>query len=290
MRRALPVVLALLLVLAGCSGLGGQSADPTTTGDETTAPNATERPTDTTTETTQLASAEAVRADTLAALDAVETYRVTANQTSRVSGNVQRTVHVNSTGVFDRTAREARLDQSQQGAGVSVDSVSYLVDQTLYQRSPTLARQYDSNWVAIDASENYSRFWDQYDTLTRQRELLNVSSVSLDGTETVDGQEAYVLEAEATDEQFERLGVNVTRQGLDVSNVSATFYVDVETNRLVASTTNIDARQTLNGQTVAIEQRLDLRFDDYDAPVSIDLPSEAEETAVSIGNQTSVGA
>ena len=291
MRRALPVVLAVLVVLAGCSGLGGQSEDPTTTGDETTTvSNATQRTAqETTTPAGQSASAEAVKADTLAALDAVETYRVTANQTSRITGNVERTIVANTTAAFDRADREARIDQTQRGAGTSATTTSYIVDRTLYRHSPSFSREYDSNWVAVNLSENYSEAWEQYDTLTRQRELLNVSSVTLDGTATVAGQQVYVLRAGPTAEQFAQLGANLTRQGLNVSNVSATFYVDRETNRLAASTTRLDATQTSFGQTVSISQEIDLRFSDYDASVSITLPQEAEETAVHVGNRTTTG-
>jgi len=284
MRRTLPVAVALLLVLAGCSGLGTQDTNTTTlesTGNAATtdAPGAADS-----------ANASAVKADTLAALDAVETYRVTTNQTSRLSGNVQRTVVTTTTGQFDRAAREARLNQSQDAGVQSVTSQLYLVNETLYQRSPQFARQYDSNWVAIDLSENFSAAWDGFDTLSRQQALLNVSSVTLDGTTTVDGQRTYVLRLRPDPERYEELGLNTTGQTLDVSNVSATYYVSTETDRLVASTTRLNATQTVNGQSLTIDQTIELRFEEYGQPVTVRLPDEARETAVPIGNLSGGGA
>lgn len=284
MRRLLPVAVALLLVLAGCSGLGTQ--DTTTTApDPTGNATATDAP-----GTADGANASAVKADTLAALDDVETYRVSTNQTSRLSGNVQQTVVTTTTGVFDRTAREARLNQSQDAGVQSVTSQLYLVDETLYQRSPQFARQYDSNWVAIDLSENFSAAWDGFDTLSRQQALLNASSVTLDGTTTVDGQQAYVLRLRPDAERYEELGSNTTGQTLDVSNVSATYYVSTETDRLVASTTRLNATQTVSGRSLTIDQTIELRFDEYGQPVTVRLPDEARETAVPIGNLSGGGA
>ena len=296
MRRSLPLI-ALLVVLAGCSGLGGQSpgttvapTDGATTngsGTSTGAPPATDGSPTTGAGAGEVGAAD-LKADTLAALADVEHYRLEANQTSRLGGNIGRTVVATSTGRFDRVDREANVTQRQEAGGVTTTVRTYVVNDTLYQRRPAFAQRYDSNWVATDLADA-DRSWDAFDTLSRQRDLLNISEVTLDGTTTVDGEEVYVLRAEPDVDAYENLSVSITGLNPNVSSLSATFYVDTETSLLVASTTELDATQTVNGRTVDVEQRADLRFEGYGEPVDVTLPEEARETAVRLGNATTTG-
>ncbi|WP_254537218.1 DUF7537 family lipoprotein [Halomarina litorea] len=280
MRRLLPALVALLVLTAGCSGLlpGGSDGPPT---------NGTATGTGTPTDGSEL------RADTLAAMDAVETYRVEANVSTRYSGTLDQTVSGTSEGRFDRTARVAYLNQTQSALGQSYVVETYYVNDTVYQRSESYVLQYDSEWIRLPAAENASEQWSRFDTLTRQRALLNASNVTLDGTRTVNGTEVYVLRAQVDRSRLDELGFTagpIEQGGLNVTSLNATFYVSTETNRPVRSVTNLTGRTTVqagdNRRTVRIQQRIDLDFGGYGTPVTVTLPEEAA-TAVPLGTGAS---
>ena len=232
----------------------------------------------------ELPSAATVRTETLAAIDAVDTYRVVVNQTTRLSGNVNRTTNAVSNGTFDRDAREASLTVTQSALGRTVATERYLVNGTLYERNPQYVQQYDSAWIRAEVPDNGSAFRDSFDTLSRQRAILNASTVTLAGTETVDGTTTYRLKASPNATQLTGAAGSVQRSSLDIANVSATYWLDAETGLPVRSTIELAGQQTAQGQTFGIDQRLRLDFDGYGMPVSITLPSAAEGAVSVTGN------
>lgn len=278
MRRLLPVLLAVLVLTAGCNGLlpGGSDGPPAngTDGDGNVTDGA------------------AVKAETLAAIDAVETYRIEANVSTTYTGTLDQTVTGTSEGRFNRTAQEAYLNQTQSAQGQSYVVETYYVNDTLYQRSNAYVLQFDSEWVRYPTAANTSVQWSRFDTLTRQRAVLDVSNVTLAGTETVNGTEAYVLRADADLSRLGELGytVGAAQQGqLNVTGLNVTYYVDTETYRPLRSVTTLTGRTTVQAQNndriLRIQQRIELDFGGYGRPVTVTLP-EAASTAVPIGNAT----
>ena len=237
----------------------------------------------------ELPSAATVRTETLAAIDAVDTYRVVVNQTTRLSGNVNRTTNAVSNGTFDRDAREASLTVTQSALGRTVTTERYLVNGTLYERNPQYVQQYDSAWIKAEVPDDGSAFRDSFDTLSRQRAILNASTVTLAGTETVDGTTTYRLKASPNATQLTGAAGSVQRSNLDVANVSATYWLDAETGLPVRSTIELAGQQTAQGQTFGIDQRLRLDFDGYGTPVSITLPPAAEGAVSVTGNASANG-
>lgn len=294
-RTALATLAVALVLLAGC---GGGPADGTTTATTELSATTDDQPTTTETaaqETTATlrsvdADAEAVREDVLAALDAVETYRVNATfHRTQTANGVTRNVTVESQSVFDRSARELRTRETTTGAGQSVSSTTYLVNGTLYQRSPQFVQAYSSQWVRVPV-ENVSERWRMLDTVTRQRWALSNASVSVLGGRTVDSTEAYVLEVDVDEAAYNRLLENrLAQPGANVSvNVSEArfrYTVAADSGRLIESTGTVQSTLTGQGQSVALEERFTLRFHGYGDPVSVTLP-EAADTAVDIGNET----
>ena len=237
----------------------------------------------------ELPSAATVRTEALAAINAVDTYRVVVNQTTRLSGNVNRTTNAVSNGTFDRDAREASLTVTQSALGRTVTTERYLVNGTLYERNPQYVQQYDSAWIKAEVPDDGSAFRDSFDTLSRQRAILNASTVTLAGTETVDGTTTYRLKASPNATQLTGAAGSVQRSNLDVANVSATYWLDAETGLPVRSTIELAGQQTAQGQTFGIDQRLRFDFDGYGTPVSITLPPAAEGAVSVTGNASANG-
>ncbi|NHN60622.1 MULTISPECIES: LppX_LprAFG lipoprotein [Halorussus] len=280
-RTLVALLLASLVVLAGCSGSG---TDPATTTDATTVdPTTTGSAEADGPSTATSADAAAVKRAAVSAMADVETYRIDANIVTLISSNnVERRTVTNSTGAVDRTERELRINRTARVAGRSNSVSTYVVNRTLYQRSPQLTRAFSSKWVQRNLSGNFSQRWSSLDTLTRQRELLNISDVELVGRETVDGTAAYVLEATPDAERYANLSANVsTRSVGTVENVSVTYWIAEDSHLPVRSNTTINSTVSVRGRQMDLHQELTLRFSGYGDDVSVRLPPAAE-TAVSL--------
>lgn len=276
--RAAAVAVAALVVLAGCGALGGgDGGDPVTT--TPAVGNGTAIPGD--------ADAATVKQHALAAMRNTSAYTLDATvaRTVTQSGRTQ-TITVNSTGEFDRGARALRLNQTVSSRlGQRVSSATYLVDGTLYARSPQNEQQHGSAWIRQDLSDP-ERVWNQTDTLYRQQALLAAANVTLAGSETVSGVETRVLDLDVSSETYAELvsrsgfgGANVT-----VTNASFTLYVAESSGQLVRATGTVASEvATASGRTTVSEE-LRLRFG-YGS-VSVDLPAAARD-APRVGTTTS---
>lgn len=292
-RTALTVAVLLLVVLAGCSSGGpatttdaGQTEATTTAA---TSPTATGAPTTATVTVTEAdVDASRVQQDAVAAMGAVDAYRMTGLVERRTAGDgVNRSVSIRSRAAFDRTARRMQVNQSISGPAGTAEVSAYLVDRSLYQRSDVFVPQYGTEWVFRDVSANFSRVWRSQDTMTRQRALLeNGTPVSVVRT-ALDGTDAYALRIDADESA---LNDDLTRRLGSASNVTitdASFVVWVATDdaRPLFSRTVVNSTATLQGGSVTVGQVLTVNYDTRDVPVSISLPPGADD-AVSLANAT----
>jgi hypothetical protein len=195
MRRVCLVALALLLILSGCNALDFQRSSDST---------ATQPAADAQSQTVADINATGIQSQTIAAMNAVETYHIDVNRTIRVSRTTKRAINftgnrqmtnytryqfVNTTvdGVIGRQERKAHLSMNQSTLSRTTAYDQYLVNRTLYRHSPSYTRFYGSQWIKTNVTR-FSRIWDQFDVLTRQQKILNVSAVTLNGTETMASQ------------------------------------------------------------------------------------------------------
>ena len=259
-RRALALIALLgMVVLAGCSG------------------GAT---------TTEAVDGSQAQSDTLAAMDGVESYHVTTNTTIVQSANnrTQRQA-IDSLGAFDRADQRMQINQTVSVSGMTQRASVYFLNGSIYEYNPAYASQYGSEWVTAEVNDT---FLDQQDTLARQRAFLANASVTMAGTETIDGTETRVLEAdvdeEATSEAImARLGSGSGVE-YDVTNVDQRLWVDPETDRPARTTVSINATVTQAGQTVDLTMDIELAFE-YNRTVTVSLP-ESADSAISLDNET----
>ncbi len=237
--------------------------------------------------TTEKVDGSQAQSETLAAMDAVESYHVTSNTTivQTVNNRTQRQT-IESDGAFDRADQRLQINQTVSVSGMAQQASVYVLNESLYEYSPAYASQYGSEWVTVEIGDS---FFDQQDTLSRQRAFLTNASVTTGGTETVDGTETRLLEADVdedatSDQIMARLGAGSGVE-YDVTNVEQRLWVDPDTDRPVKSTVSMNATVTQAGQTADLTMDIELAFE-YDRDVSVSLP-EAADSAVSLGNKTS---
>jgi hypothetical protein len=287
-RASLAVALALAVLVAGCAGApGGETAtttddEPTTTADGTTETTATagDDVDGTTTDASVDVDADALAAAGASSLATVEGVVVRGNLTRTVrTASGATTVEATFTERDDVTDRELAINQTVRANGQTIETATYLVNETFYQRSPAFERQYGSEWVRAPADGQ----WTNASSTAVLKRLLNASAASAVERTTVDGANAVVLALDVNRSELAALsGFPVDE---DLNELSGTVTVDADTGRVYASTVRIN-RTTTNsyGQAVTIVTAISREFETY-GPVTVDLPPGADEATPINGTQ-----
>ncbi|WP_256296302.1 hypothetical protein [Haloarchaeobius salinus] len=292
--KALLLVVVLLAtpVLAGCADQGDGRPATTAPADGTSTEASTDDVTTAPTDDGESAFSDAeereIRQSALTALRGVSDVQLEGVLDQTVS---TATASQSTSSTFDITidAAQRRLvvDQTVQSQGRTVNQSTYLLNDSLYIRSPALERQYGSQWVTQNVSERYDQLWRNRSALRLHTDLLNVTeNLTVTGTETVRGEETYVLSLRPSDAELAELsGVNFG--GGEVHAFDATFYVSTETSLVVRSDIHVNETVSVSGQ--ALQQVVDVRRDfvAYDRNVTVALPPEADD-AVPVGGNRSV--
>ncbi len=265
--------LVAVVTLAGCAGLGGDGETPSP--EPTTGPDVNE---------------SALRAEALAAIEAVEVYRVVAEQRVVTRGPSEQVTTVRDRALVNRTARELRRNRTVSANGRRVNVTQYLLGDTLYAESDLFVRQYSSRWVKRDVGENRSLVWRRQDTLGQLRTVLaNASDVTVTGVESVDGVPAHrtrVTLSPATFEQvlFDVVGIASDRaDAVTVTDVEYVYWLDRETARPLRTEARVRLNVTVGGQTLRRNVTTTARYEYEPASMSVSLP-EAAEGAVNVSS------
>jgi outer membrane lipoprotein-sorting protein len=194
-------------------------------------------------------------------MSSAETYAFDMSMSVEAS---DRTISMDATGVADRPARKIRMDMSMSGV-MSRDITTYLDNQTAYVNV-------DGRWRTQDISDR--NVWDSRDQLARQRELLNASTVTLAGNDTVDGTPVRVLELTPDEGQLRELVEQQTGSSLgdvSMSDVSFRYYVATDTDQV--RKIEMDAEMSADGNSGSVS--MTMRFSDFGSDVSVEIPEEA---------------
>ena len=296
-RRRLAVTVALvgLVLLAGCggalSGDGSDAGDASDVGDSDGGDAGDSGDDGGTTTDDQSADVDEaqLRADAQSAIAAVETYQVNATQEVVVEGPQSQTATVTERASIDRTERELRRNRTVRSQGREVVITQYVVDRTVYARSDVYVRQFSSEWIRTEVTENFSLVWRQQDVLGQLESVLdNASGVEVTGVETVDDRETYRTRVDISPAEFETVlfavvGVDPDQaDNVSVESVEYVYWLDAETARPVRTNATISFTATVAGRTVQRNVSTTARYG-YE-PVSVDLPDEASE-AVNVSGQ-----
>ena len=245
--------LVVLLMSAGCAGLGPGDAEPT---------------------------AEELQDRALERMASVDSYRFNATTTAET---VEATFRSEVDGAVNRTTRRAvfgattRVDAGEATNEQVLDM--YVDDRTVYV---SLAGQ--NRWRSIDAGElpatatfgGADPSWEN-DRVERQRALLENASVEAVGDETVDGRQTTVIEttpangSTATALESTSTGGPLPA-GAAIESVELTQWVTDEGYVLRSETRAV---VTVQGQTVNVTTRTE--FDDLGEPVRPERPEGIDD-------------
>lgn len=260
-RTQCAVVAAVLLVAtAGCLGFGGSGDDP----------SGTETPDVTADEVANAAAEE---------LATVETFRADVTATQRLVGNVERTTSLDAVIRANRTREAAAFEQTVETQGRTIESDVYLTNGTIYERSERYAQQFGSEWIRNDDSDAFAAQWRNNDYPGEISAYVEYGTAELNGTETVDGTETYVLELDGNETA---LSTEYYADSTVVSyrTLEMTVWVDTETDRPVQVAGTVATETEIQGQTVDVTQEYEYTIE-Y-TTVNVTLPAAASE-AVDVG-------
>ncbi|MFB6071580.1 MAG: hypothetical protein ABEJ88_01280 [Halobacterium sp.] len=235
-RRALStVVVAALLVTAGCAGLGGDGGSDGGPAD-----------------------AGQVASDAREAMQSVQTYRMVMEMNVSASG---RTLSMRQRGVFNKTARRARLNMTVYGT----EGVAYLDNATMYVNV-------GGRWRVQDLSGRDP--WTSGSGLARQRQLLETGSVNVTGTATVDGVRTTVLTVDPKASELKQLLSQGGTTGLSsVSVQNATYRLYVANESDLPRKVELSMELTVQGQSA--DANVTITFSEYGEPVHVSIPEGA---------------
>jgi len=278
LRYAALAVVVASLVLAGCSS--GPTDGPTTTGNATTTEDG---PPD----------AAEIQREAVTAMGEVDTYVLSVEENRSSGSEFETVVEVEAEKSVNRETRELRFEQSAQSPRGSSSVEGYITNGTIYQRSDTFERAYNSEWIRSNASE---AVWRVQDTLERHRRVLEFSAVRLNRTERRNGTEFYVLAVEPNTSDLESLiaellstpNNEVSTDRLNLTAATYTYWIDAETMRPAEVSGELNTTFLTAQGSVETRQVFTYRYSEYGSTVEVTLP-EGAENATEVGGRVTPG-
>lgn len=232
-RHALYVAVAASVLLAGCSLLG-----PDHTRDERaveTLENATD------------------------SIESVDSYRF-ASELTVATDDYGEQIDVSLSGAVNASTRETRSTATLDGESVR----SFVSNQTAYQEC-------QSPWSGWGVEELDDGEWMDRTPAVRQLSLLESGSLYWNGTDTVRGEQAFVITSEPTADALttyreERSGSLFGGPSFDETRLRA--WLDSDTGRPLQT----ELQFTVSDGGESAEATMTTTFADYNAPVSVDIP------------------
>lgn len=267
-RRHLALVcLVVLVALAGCAGGTGDGTATGTPTNTTPGETGSSLPTEASIDNFSAGdgleseltpaedlsvSADGITADTLAATEAVDSYRLTGNSTlTRRQNNVNQVQDIYRVTNVDREQPALAVNSTISLRGQTQVQEIYYTNGTLYQYSPVFVPQYGSEWIKQDISENFTTVFNQSDRLTLFKRAIENGTVSLRGAQEIDGERTYRIRVEAEDAAAASvLGVGDTNES-DAATV-ITFWVDATDSTIVRAEGAVEIVTTLQGQRAVV--------------------------------------
>jgi len=237
-------------------------------------------------------NADEVRDDSLDKMEETETYSFDMEMNMSMDGLGGEmngfSVGMTGEGVVNESSERMRMS-STVDIGEGAEQETYIVNDTVYTKS---GMGEDERWYKMDSESEVSQRWNSSAPAGDYEEILEISDVSHEGTETVDGESAYVLSLDPDPDEYtellkERLN-GATADGAPplfgdggatVDDASARYWISEETGHVLRTESEMDLSFGGSGasEDVSATVELDLRMYDHGEEVSVELPDEARD-------------
>ena len=237
-------------------------------------------------------NADEVRDDSLDAMENTETYRfdMEMNMTMDGLGGEMEGFSVDMTGegAVNESSERMRMS-STTDIGEGTEQQTYVVNDTVYTKTEMGG---DGSWYRMDSRSEVSQTWNSSAPAGDYEEILEISEVSHEGTETVDGESAYVLSLDPdpdayTDLLKERLNGATDGGtpplfgdgGATVEDASARYWISEKTGHVLRTRSEMDLSFGMGntGESMSATVEIDVRMYDHGEDVSVELPDEARD-------------
>lgn len=208
-------------------------------------------------------------------------------------------------GVVDRESKNMKLEMtttmgvSGRSSTVGSRAKLYCMNDSLYMKTSIGISETPSGWLKMQMTEEG---WNTQNQLDEYFELLNKSEVEVKGSEKVNGTDCYAVKVIPHNETLWEMMVNepamskqmqeINRNEMKIENTSAKYWVAKDTCFPVKTETRMqlkldsEALNVTSQEDLTAEMNLAVKvsYHNYNEPVSISLPQEAQN-AVSAPEQ-----
>lgn len=236
-------------------------------------------------------TAAKIKADMLQSTEEIESYKfsTTITSTSTMTGDsdgINMETSSTGEGSADLVNKKLMMEQTTEVTSmlgqepVEGTSAIYFIDDILYMGIENMALG-SVEWLK---KNNTGTTWDSYDQMEMQAVLLEVSEVERLDDEVVNGIDCYVLRIIPDLEKYYEIMMN--QQGQDTSTIppGTDFSELIEgwmVKQWIAKDTNYFIKtynkMTMHIFTMSLTYETEILYSDYNSPVNIELPADAED-------------
>ncbi len=236
-------------------------------------------------------SAVAIKNNALQAIDEVLSYKFSSTGISITSSETQSGITnmesiTSGSGIVDIRQRRLMMTQAAEFSGDTESTVSatiYIFDDYAYMYSDSVV---DGAWTKQEISDSDS-FWYNYAHMEQMGNLLEASNVERLDDDVVNGVNCYVLKISADLDKFYETMMAQSGQssgsigdmsgiGDLIKEVSAKQWIAKDTNLMMKGYMCMKIEMDMFGLTTSIDMEITTELFDYNLPVDIELPEDAE--------------
>jgi len=210
-----------------------------------------------------------INTNAIQAAAGVNSYTYTMTTTSNLPGEDGGETDVSITGncVIDVTSKKVMTYSLTPATGstAEINTLIYVIDDIQYTNTTT---EGSSEWL----KENVTDWSSSYDQVQSQKEFMDIPGIKRSNDETVDGVDCYVIEINPDLTDPSSLPSSFEEMSEMISELKIKQWIEKDTYFIK----KIDMQITMNVFTFSMTSKSVMIFSDYNKPVTIELPEEAE--------------
>lgn len=228
-------------------------------------------------------SATEIKMFTLDSSIDINSYRFLMEMTiSTDMGESEMTMNTNANGAVDIKGQKLMMEMSSSTMGsVETELLYYILGEMIYIKMDYFESEY---WMKMNFSD-FNVSWDSYDQMNMQLDLLDYGEVERLDDEVYDNEDCYVLKIIPDFEKLYEILMN--QQGLNmgvlqdfplsdmIDEFSLKLWISKESNLILKAYEYMSMEMSLFGYTYSMIFEIEIKFSNYNEPVVIELPEEA---------------